>query len=358
MNKGRQLEFDVAKALAIFFMVIIHVGDNMSKLDHSGMPYYHWFLEFIGGPMAAPMFMFAMGVGMVYTRHDSSGDFARRGVKLIILGYVLNFFRETFLMIGSNVLSIETDYKKALIDTIGTIDILQFAGMAFLFVALMKKLHMKNWMMLCTAVLLQAIGTLFIGLFDSAPKAVQYVLGLLFFTNKYIAFPTTLWLVYPVLGICFASILRRVTDKQAFYKMILLISTIGLVAISIGTTTVGYSVGGYFTGEGSSYYQQNLFSTLWIACIIGVSISAYYYISTQLKGRIEGIVKYLSSNLNTIYIIQWLVITYTIAIKEIIGLGSLPVQMIIPVGILTGLCSIGIAWLWNQFIARRVSSGQ
>ncbi|CAH1208459.1 hypothetical protein PAECIP111892_03114 [Paenibacillus auburnensis] len=358
VNKGRQLEFDVAKALAIFFMVIIHVGDNMSQLDHNGMPYYYWFLDFIGGPMAAPMFMFAMGVGMVYTRYNSSGDFAKRGVKLIVLGYGLNFFRETFLMIGSNVLSIETDYKKALIDTIGTVDILHFAGMAFLSVALMRKLVIKKWMMLCIAIILQGIGTLFIGLFDSAPKVVQYVLGLLFFTNKYIAFPTTLWLVYPVLGICFASILRRVTDKQAFYKMVLLISSIGLSAISIGTTTVGYSVGRYFTGEGASYYQQNLFSTLWISCILGVSISVYYYISTPVRRKMENIIKYLSSNLNTIYVIQWLLITYTIATKEVIGLGSLPAPMIIPGGILIGLCSIGIAWLWNHSKARIVSSGQ
>lgn len=31
------------------------LGTIMSKFDHSGMSYYHWFLEFIGGPMAAPM---------------------------------------------------------------------------------------------------------------------------------------------------------------------------------------------------------------------------------------------------------------------------------------------------------------
>ena len=354
VNKGRQLEFDVAKALAVFFMVIIHVHDNMS-LHYSGMPTnaYHLFLEFIGAPMAAPMFMFAMGVGMVYTKHDSSTDFARRGVKLIIIGYVLNFFRETLLMLAADMLSIETSYKKDLIDTIGTVDILQFAGMAFLIVSLMKKLNMKKWMMLCVAILVQAVGTVSIGCFDYAPKVVQYLLGLLFYTNKYISFPTALWLVYPILGICFAGILRRVIDKKTFYKTVLVISSVGLAGISIGTLFIGYDIRKYFVSAEATYYQQNLFSTLWIACILGVSISAYYFISIFVKRRMLDIVKYISSNLNAIYIIQWLLITYAIAMKEIIGLDSLPANMIIPVGIVVTICSIGIAWLCNAVKERR-----
>lgn len=353
LNKGRQLEFDVAKALAVFFMVIIHVSDIMGDHSVGSDSAYNLFLQFIGAPMAAPMFMFAMGVGMVYTRHDSSADFARRGLKLIIMGYALNFFRETLLIIISNMLSLETDYKKPLIDTIGTIDILQFAGMTFLIVSLMKKLRTNKWMLLGVAILLQAIGTVCIGLFDSAPKIVQYLFGLLFYTNQYISFPTALWLVYPVLGICFASILRRVADKQTFYKTLLMISVVCLVGISVGTITLGYDIKRFFVSV--YYYQQNFFSTLWITCILGISISAYYFISKIVQGRTQNIVKYISSNLNTIYIIQWLLITYSVAIKEMVGLGGLPAGLTIPVGIVVVLCSIGITWLWNRLKARRIS---
>lgn len=250
--------------------------------------------------------------------------------------------------------SIETDYKKALIDTIGTIDILQFAGMAFLIVALMKKLRVDNWMMLAVAILLQAFGTIFIGSFDSAPKIIQYLFGLLFYTNSYIAFPTALWLIYPVFGICFASILRRVTDKQELYKTLLVISIVCFVGVSVGTSFLGYDIKGYFESE---YYQQNLFSTLWIASILGISISVYYFISKFVKGKAQNTIKYISSNLNTIYIIQWLLITYSIAVKELVGLGSLAAELAIPVGIIVALCSIGITWLWNRVKTRRIVDG-
>ncbi|WP_310603652.1 heparan-alpha-glucosaminide N-acetyltransferase domain-containing protein [Anaerosporobacter sp.] len=241
VNTGRQFEFDVAKTFAIFFMVIVHVCDNMSTLDSSIMPqsFLHLVIEFLGAPMAAPMFMFAMGIGMVYTKHDSVKDFVRRGVKLILMGYALNFFRETLLMLLANGMGVQTDYQKALIDTIGTIDILQFAGMTFLLVALMKKLALKPWMMLCVAFVLQAVGTLFVGSFDLLPKGVQYILGLMFYTNHYIAFPATLWLVYPVMGICFAYLLRRVDNKCIFYRRVLWTSLSVLTSVSMGSVALG-----------------------------------------------------------------------------------------------------------------------
>ena len=35
LNRGRQIELDIAKVLAIFFMAIIHVGDSISTFDYS-----------------------------------------------------------------------------------------------------------------------------------------------------------------------------------------------------------------------------------------------------------------------------------------------------------------------------------
>ncbi|ADL51247.1 acyltransferase family protein [Clostridium cellulovorans] len=350
VNTGRQFEFDVAKTFAIFFMVIVHVSDNISVLDSSIMTqsFLHLVIEFFGAPMAAPMFMFAMGVGMVYTKHDSSKGFVKRGVKLIFMGYALNFFRETLLMLIANGMGLETNYKKALIDTIGTIDILQFAGMVFLLVALMKKLSLKPWMMLCVAFALQAFGTLFIGSFDSDPKAVQYVWGLMFYTNHYIAFPATLWLVYPVMGVCFAYLLRRVSDKDNFYRRVLWISVVALISVTVGSIALGTDVRCYFVSVGDSYYQQSFISTLWIASIIGVSISIYYYLSCFIEGRLQNTVKYISINLNTIYIMQWLLISYSIAVKEILGLGNLAGCWVIPIGVLISIVCMILTWGWNH----------
>lgn len=74
VNTGRQPELDVAKVAAILYMVVIHVYEEMSVVNYWVRPdsLFRTVLEFLGGPLAAPVFMFAMGVGMVYTRHRSS----------------------------------------------------------------------------------------------------------------------------------------------------------------------------------------------------------------------------------------------------------------------------------------------
>ena len=97
-TQRRHFEVDVAKAFAIVFMVVVHVYTEMSGIDfYHAMPdsLLRNVIEYLGGPPTAPVFMVAMGMGMVMTRHDSPKEFMRRGVRLFIAGYALNFFRGT-----------------------------------------------------------------------------------------------------------------------------------------------------------------------------------------------------------------------------------------------------------------------
>jgi hypothetical protein len=340
--------------MAVLFMVIIHVFDNMADISVMPDSPYYIFINFLGGPMAAPIFMFALGVGIVYTRHSSPKEFAIRGLKLIATGYVLNFFRETLLLIAANVFSVETTYQKDWIDTIGRIDILQFAGVTFLITAFFKTLKLSNWVMLVTAILLQGFGTLMIGCFDAVPKAAQYVLGLFFYTNEHIAFSSFLWLVYPVAGICFGDVLQGVAGKKAFYAKIIIVSSVALIATSIAAVTAGYDLRNYFL---DSYFVQNLFSSLWISSIAGISISVCYFISIVIKEKAANFVKLVSFNLNTIYIAQWLLITYSIAVKELIGLPAINKYWVIPIAILYMAASIGAALLW-KLLKKRLNGGR
>jgi hypothetical protein len=354
INTKRQLEFDVAKAIAVFFMVIIHVFDNMADISVIPDSPYYIFINFLGGPMAAPIFMFALGVGIVYTRHSSPKEFAIRGLKLTAAGYALNFFRETLPLMAANVFSVETAYQKDWIDTIGRIDILQFAGVTFLIIAFFKTVKLSNWAMFLTAVLLQGFGGLMIGCFDAVPKATQYVLGLFFYTNEHIAFSAFLWLVYPAAGICFGDVLRGVADKKAFYAKIIIVSAAALIAVSIAAVTTGYDLRNYFL---SSYSIQNLFSSLWISSIVGISISICYYISIVIKEKEANFVGFVSCNLNTIYIAQWLLIAYSIAVKELIGLPAFDKYWVIPIAMLYTAASMGAALLWKS-LKKRLNGGR
>ena len=345
VNTGRQLEFDIAKVLAIFFMVIIHVADNMSTVTND-TTIFSVFLDFLGGPLAAPVFMFAMGVGIVYSRHHSAKDSAKRGLSLLLMGYVLNFFRETILLLIAHANSISTTYDKSIIDTIGTVDILQFAGMSFLLIALFRKLRIKPVYIFLIALVMQGVGSLLIGQFDAFQKALQYILGLCFFTNQYISFPLFQWFVYPAAGMLFATILQCISDKDKFYKKVTIFSGVILLATSICSYISGLNILNYFTG--TTYYAQNFFSFMWVLPISLIFISFCYVLSKHLSEVVMNWFKKTAAQVNTIYIIQWLVITYLIAFKELAGIGYASGALVIPLGIVIAIISIILSGLYQK----------
>ena len=71
INTGRQLELDVAKALSIIFMIFLHTLIVVKGFNYSLSPAYDFIISnVLGRPCAAPVFMFCMGVDMVYSRHS------------------------------------------------------------------------------------------------------------------------------------------------------------------------------------------------------------------------------------------------------------------------------------------------
>lgn len=87
MNSKRQFEIDIAKGLAIVFMVLVHTTEYFYCGKN---PTFQAIAEFLGGPFAAPVFMFALGVGVNYTRDSSPKHFAKRGCHMLIMSYVYN----------------------------------------------------------------------------------------------------------------------------------------------------------------------------------------------------------------------------------------------------------------------------
>lgn len=88
INTGRQAAVDMAKFLAIIFMVIIHTIEGGDGNVDSGAGYF--FDSVTGAMFAAPVFMATMGIGITYSRHADAGTMLRRGCKLLLAAYLLN----------------------------------------------------------------------------------------------------------------------------------------------------------------------------------------------------------------------------------------------------------------------------
>src|SRR5688572_6388070 len=93
---GRQTErvraLDLARGLAIVFMIGVHVLWHWGAPDTWTSPIGQ-VISFLGGPTAAPVFMFLMGASLAFSSRTSFRSLAVRGLWLLWLGYLLNFLR-------------------------------------------------------------------------------------------------------------------------------------------------------------------------------------------------------------------------------------------------------------------------
>ena len=68
VNTGRQWSFDFAKVVAIVGMVLVHTFIYIWDEDGLEQGFQYRLNNIYGGVLAAPVFMFAMGVGVAYSR--------------------------------------------------------------------------------------------------------------------------------------------------------------------------------------------------------------------------------------------------------------------------------------------------
>jgi len=341
VNVKRQFEYDVAKAFAIVFMILVHTVDQIT----AGEGALYCAIEFFGCAPSACVFMMSMGLGIVFTRHRSPRDFLLRGAKLLIAAYLLNFFRETLLLILGNALNVENDYQGvSLYASLMAVDILHFAGLSFLFVALCERLKLKNWAVLLIAIAFSGISNLCLGAFGGLSEYAQYPLGLLFYVNSETCFPFFAWFIYPAIGMCLGSLLRHVNDKNRFYACMFALGASSLFLVSSGCAAINIDIAGLFMT--TKYYMQDFVTLMWCLSLVFTLLPLYYWLSLAVRGKAKDGVEYLSANVNLIYIVQWLVICYFIAVLEIFDVGPFPTWAGAEIGVLIMaaclLISIGV----------------
>ncbi len=346
INTGRQPEADLIKFFAIPFMICIHIYEQFGGYDFTNeMPdtLFRNATEFVGGPLAAPVFMFAMGIGMIYTKHNSPSDHIKRGCRLLFTGYALNFFRQTLPQLIGLFLGIDSG-----IDIVGgllCVDILPFAGMTFLTVGFMKKLRLSSIQICSAAFIMQAAG---IWSTRSAmdPGVIQNLLGLFVSTGKWTSFPLTLWLVYPSLGMLFGEFLMRCRNKDTAYRKLMIFSAAFFGIYTSGLLYAGYDIRNIYALCGDRYYHHNIISALWITPIIIFMLGVCHFLSSKAENtRLSRFIKYCSVNLNTVYIIQWLIIAYSVAVSILVGADKTRSPlMIISGGIIVTALSTAISY--------------
>jgi uncharacterized membrane protein len=341
INTSRQSEIDWGRGLAVLFMVLIHVYSEVR--DFMLPEAYSKVLNFAGGPLAAPVFMALLGVGIIYSKNRTPKKLAFRGVILFAAHYALNFL---CFGVPSLIMLARTGdeyYRTTFWQYNFGVDILAFAGLTFLFFALTEKLKLKNVQILLIVLVISIIN--YIAAVPVDNQALGAVLGLFFRVNDFAFFPFFSWIWYPVMGYIFGSFLIRCTDKKVFYKYAFVFSALVIVLVSLGAHKYGFDIWTMHTGDKTNYFHQDFISHILVSAIFFLWLSVLYGLSRFKISRLPGkIVSRWSRNVTVIYFVHWLIIGWvSILAGARFGAGSLVFTV---TGVAIFVLSDSAAWLY------------
>lgn len=217
--QARVRAFDLARGLAVLFMIAVHV------LWHWGAP-ATWdtpvgvAISLLGGPTAMPVFMFLMGASLAFSTRTSFRELVGRGLWLVFLGYLLNVLR------GALPATLGLEFGVVTADEIApftpwwlltTVDVHQMAGSALIALALLRLVGPPGWGWIALAGFVGATAPLVRGAAFGTPlldAPLTPVLGGA--PNVYYAvFP---WLVYPLVGGVFGAVLARSSVRATVFR--------------------------------------------------------------------------------------------------------------------------------------------
>lgn len=299
VNSGRQKELDLAKGVAIILMILCHVGIYFAKPD----TFLLEFSDMIGGEFAAPVFMVCLGVGVVYARHNEPKDLIKRGVKILLFGYLLNICRETVFIVIGNL--INKPYSlRSIYESITFIDIMQFAGLAFIVLALFKKYKVTPLQQTLIGLLCAGLGEI-LAWKSTGSIYLDNIFGLIWGTCSDSCFPLLNWLIFPCFGVLFGDLLQHCTDKNKLYKKVFLICLVGVL---ISYYLIFFTEDYYNNG---TYYYMGIKNVIYALCYPITLFSICQYIAEKTEFEDLPIVGFCSKYLNTMYCISWVIILGT-----------------------------------------------
>lgn len=339
VNRGRQKELDIAKTISIVLMIACHVIIYFCDISST----MYWVGDCMGSEFGAPVFMVCMGVGIAYSKNSNPFTLFKRGLKILFLGYVLNFFRAGIIVLIGNAINIPFSIGKPFFESMMLVDIMQFAGLALMVFALFKKLNLSPAVQFMIGILAAGLGEI-LAWKSFGNITLDYIFALIWGTCENSYFPLLNWLAFPAAGVFFGDLLLHCKDKNALYKKIF---AVGLVGVVLAYYQIYFTEGYYNTG---SYYLMGIKNVIFALCYPITMFSITQLVAEKTPLGDWPIFAFCSRRLNTIYCVSWvliLVARYVIYDIVKVSLSDLGINaVIVAVGIATYFIAKGYEkWL-------------
>ena len=300
INLGRQKELDIAKGLAIIFMILCHGFEIMSWFfDPTVSSDVSYFIldVVLGGSFAAPVFLFCMGISLAYSRRSSTRDMLRRALSMAGIALLLEVTRTVLPGLLQWLISRDPECIEY-VDIFFSVDVLQFATMAVLVIALFRACKIKPAYMVIIAALCSVIGQL-LQWVSTGSYVGDIAVGFLWHSREYAYFPLLSWLIIPVCGYAFSHSWQRLQDKEEFFRLVTPVSWI---------ISVAYFVSMVFLGEyylsGCEYYGQGILDAAFSLVVCLAMIGLGYYLM-KWGGCVSDWLASMGNRVTSIYCIHW-----------------------------------------------------
>jgi hypothetical protein len=305
--------------------------------------------------------MFAMGVSIEYSRRRTPRAIALKGVDLILISYLLNIYRFLIPYLFGYALSGDREqFIEPLIYRVLGNDILLFAGIALCVIALFLKLGLSIKQMLIVAFAFSILGALTTGL-DTGSVLGNILLGSFIGTEDDSGllisdFPLLIWLIVPVCGMAFGSILRRVRpeDKGRFY------ATVSVPALCIAALylCIGIEHTTGMFGEGQNCYYHMMPWDMYASITLSVGMMGlWYFVTKHISGKTQAFFSDVSSKITSFYCIHWVLVrtitNVVIYLKN--GTQVLPVWQTLMLSVAIILVTLALCEIYREFRIKHAS---
>jgi uncharacterized membrane protein len=342
---ARIAAFDLARGLALLFMVMTHVRQYHAAPDVRYTTYGN-IVSFLGAPLAAPTFMFLMGASQAFSTRASLGRGVRRGLELIALGYTLNVLRGTLpITIGVTfgLITLDEIAPHTASSTFWNVDILQFAGTALVLLALIRWLLPSpvHWLFLSALV---AVASPLLWEQMTGWPILDWILSLLWGGHKGVVFTVFPWLSYPLTGMAFGHWLATSTRRDVLFRRAILVAVCLAAAAAAGSyTDPQFPTGGY--------PNARPIIVAWIIGLVLAWICVCHVLTCVIPANpLFRLLFYWSENVTTFYYFQWLIICWAVTA---IGYRQLILAAAIVSTIVVLLLSDRATRLWRRVRQRR-----
>lgn len=301
VNTGRQPELDLLKALCVVGMIFTHVFLDLGK-DVMPTLIDDYATEFFG----AATFMFCMGIGMSYMHKHTPAAYAVRGFGLLTIGQFLNLMRNAL----PNLIAYWITGKQFFVANALLVlqsDILSFAGLAFLVMALLRMLKLNPKAILAVSVVMSAIalGAWYI-VTPPSNYLLSQLLGYFIITDAEAYFPLLCYFIFVAFGLFIGGYYKRIKDKDALANRIMLICfPIAAVYYVIRIPFID------FLPEIGTDLQYNMKPTpdAIINCLFTLAFLALLYkVVKAMGGKLPPIIMHFSKYINNYYCISYMFI--------------------------------------------------